>query len=401
MSARLTKELTVIDETRRAGFTTRAVHAGEAPDPATGAVGVPIYQNATFAFRSAEQIDRFNEGDVPHYIYTRYGNPTVRCLELKLAALEGAEDVLVAASGMAAISTVALHFLAGGGHVVASDTLYPIAREFFRDSLGDYGGSATMVDATDLDAVRAAIGPDTRAIHVETFTNPTLQVMEIPALAKIAHGAGIALIVDNTFLSPALYRPLEDGAAVVIHSATKYLSGHGNLLGGVIAGSADTIAAMRHRMEQLGGIMTPQNAWQLTHGVKTLALRMHQHSESAMAVAGVMAGHPAIEQVNYPGLPDHPGHGLAARKTGGRYSGMISLRLVDHARSRNVFLDALTIPYRAVSLGDTASLVWPFDDDGVIRLSVGIEDTEDLVADVRRALDAVSARLGVTMATAR
>lgn len=381
------------DERAARGFNTRVIHAGEAADPVTGAVGVPIYQSATFAFRSADQIDRFIEGEVPHYIYSRYGNPTVRCLELKLADLEGAGDVLVAASGMAAISTAMLHLLAGGGHVVASDTLYPIAREFFRESLGDYGASATMVDTTDLDAVRGAIDAETRAIYVETFSNPTLDVMDIPALAEIAHEAGVPLVVDNTFLSPALFRPLEHGADLVLHSATKYLSGHSNMIGGVIAGSRQMIGAMRRRMEQLGGIMAPQTAWQLMQGVKTLPLRMVQHSSSALAVAGVMATHPAVASVNYPGLPDHPGHELAAGMTGERFSGMVSLRLVDHERSRNAFLDALAIPFKAVSLGGVESLVWPFDQDGVIRLSVGIEDTEDLVADVTHALDAVSSTL--------
>ncbi len=377
------------------GFNTRVVHAGEAPDPVTGAVGVPIYQSATFAFRSAGQIDRFNAGEVPHYIYSRYGNPTARCLELKLADLEGAGDALLAASGMAAISTAMLHLLVGGGHVVASDTLYPIAREFFRDGLGDYGASASMVDATDLDAVRNAIGLDTRAVYVETFSNPTLDVMNIPALAEIAHGAGVPLVVDNTFLSPALYRPLEHGADLVLHSATKYLSGHSNLIGGVIAGTRETVGAIRRRMEQLGGIMSPQTAWQLMQGVKTLPLRMAQHSTSALAIAEAMAAHPAVATAHYPGLADHPGHDLAVAMTRGRFSGMVSLRLVDHERSRNVFLDALAIPFKAVSLGGVESLVWPFDKDGVIRLSVGIEDTDDLVADVTQALDAVSAQLSV------
>jgi cystathionine beta-lyase/cystathionine gamma-synthase len=187
----------------------------------------------------------------------------------------------------------------------------------------------------------------------------------------------------------------------VLHSATKYLSGHSNLLGGVIAGSREAIGAMRRRMEQLGGIMSPQTAWQLLQGVKTLPLRMAQHSTSAMAVAEAMAAHPAVATAHYPGLSSHPGHDLAAEMTGGRYSGMVSLRLVDHARSRNIFLDALAIPYLAVSLGGVESLVWPFDGDGVIRLSVGIEDTEDLVADVTQALDAVAAALNTEPSIAR
>jgi methionine-gamma-lyase len=350
----------VTDDARTQGFNTRVVHAGEPADPITGAVGVPIYQNATFAFSSAGQIDRFNDGEVPHYIYSRYGNPTQRCLELKLAAIEGAENALVTASGMAAISTLAFEYVAGGGHMIVSDTLYPIAREFFRERIVDYGASATLVDTGDLDAVRAAIRPETRAIYVETFTNPTLQVMDIPALAEIAHGAGLELVVDNTFLSPALLAPLALGADVVVHSATKYLSGHGNLLGGVILGRRARVEAMRARVEHLGGVISPQNAWLLLNGVKTLKLRMAQHSASAQAVAEVMAAHPAVETVNYPGLPGHPGHDLAARMTGGRFGGMISLRLVDHDLSRNIFLDALTVPYLAVSLGDVASLVWPF-----------------------------------------
>jgi cystathionine beta-lyase/cystathionine gamma-synthase len=375
------------------GFSTRAVHAGEAPDPSTGAVGVPIYQNATFAFHSAEQIDRFNEGHVPHYIYSRYGNPTTRCLELKLADLESAEDVLATASGMAAVTTVAFHYVAGGGHIVVSDSIYETAQNFFRDGIGDYGATATAVDMTDLDAVCAAITSDTRALYVEPFSNPTLKVADIGALAKIARESGVCLIVDNTFLSPALYRPIEDGADIVIHSATKYLSGHSFVVGGVIAGRRDVVALMRNRLVQLGGIMAPQSAWLLLNGVKTLPLRMLQHSANGMAVAEVMASHPAVEQVNYPGLPGHSGHELATRMAGGRHSGVLSLRLVDHAESRNVFLNALSIPLKAVSLGDVASLVWPFDENGVIRLSVGIEDTADLVADVMQALDTVAARL--------
>jgi cystathionine beta-lyase/cystathionine gamma-synthase len=386
------------DESSARGFGTRAVHAGEAPDPVTGSAGMPIYQSATFAFRSADQIDRFNEGEVPHYIYSRHGNPTVRTLELKLADLEGAEDVLGTASGMAAVTTAVFHYIAGGGHIVVSDSIYETAQKFFSDSIGDYGATATAVDMTDLDAVRSAIGPATRALYVEPFSNPLLKVADIASLAGLADHAGIDLIVDNTFLSPALYNPIADGADVVIHSATKYLSGHGNLVGGVIAGSALKIGAMRERLAQLGGIMTPQTAWLLLNGVKTLPLRMRQHCASAMAVAEVMAAHPAVEAVYYPGLTEHPGTRMAARMTNDRFSGMVSLRLVDHDRHRNTFLDALRIPLKAVSLGDVTSLVWPFGSYGVIRLSVGIEDTDDLVADVTRALDVVLAHEPATNA---
>lgn len=377
------------DIERKQGFGTRAVHAGESPDPFSGAVGIPIYQNATFAFRSSAQIDAFLKGDVPHYLYSRDGNPTVRSLELKLCDLEGAESVILAASGMAAISTMVLQYVAGGGEMLISDAIYPIAKTFFRESLADFGATATFVDTTDLDAVRSSISGNTRAIHVESMSNPLLHVMDIEALAGIAHEAGIDLVVDNTFLTPALCNPIALGADVVVHSATKYLSGHGHLLGGVIAGRKDRLDGIRRRMSQLGGVMSPQTAWLLNIGIKTLALRMRQHSANGLAVAELLAGHPAVETVYYPGLPSHPGHELACRMTGGRFSGMVAVRLIDHDRTRGGFLDALTIPIKAVSLGDTTSLVFPFEEDRVIRMSMGIEDTDDLVEDVRQALDAV------------
>lgn len=381
----------VNNDSANMGFNTRAVHAGEAPDPFAGAVGVPIYQNSTFAFRSSEQIDAVVSGEMPRYVYSRDGNPTLRCLELKLAELEGAESVILGASGMAAISTVVLHLVAGGGNLVVSDAIYPIAKTFFQESMADFGASVTFVDTTDLDAVKQAITPDTRGIYVEAFSNPLLKVMDIPGLAEIAHEACIELVVDNTFVTPAIMRPLELGADIVVHSATKYLAGHGNLLGGVIAGKKARLDGMRRRMSQFGGVMSPQIAWLLINGVKTLGLRMRQHSDNGSAVAELLRSHAAVEQVNYPGLGSHPDHELATRLTNGRFSGMVSFRLVDHDATRGLFLDALKIPVKAVSLGDVTSLVFPFAGDGVIRLSAGIEDSEDLVADIRHALDAALA----------
>lgn len=372
------------------GFNTRAVHAGEAPDPFAGAVGVPVYQNSTFAFRSSDQIDAVMACDVPHYVYSRDGNPTVRCLELKLADLEGAESVVVGASGMAAISTAILHLVAGGGHMVVSDAIYAYTRSFFRKSMADFGASVTFVDASDPDTVRRSITPQTRGIFVESFSNPLLHVTNIPEVADLAHNAGVLLIVDNTFVTPALMRPLEHGADIVLHSATKYLSGHGNLLGGVIAGNKSIVDGIRHRMTVLGGVMSPQTAWQLINGVKTLGLRMRQHCQNAMVIAEMMERHPAVDYVNYPGLKSHPGHDIAQRLTDGRFSGMLSVRLVDHDLTRAAFLDALTIPVKAVSLGDVSSLVFPYTDEGVIRMSLGIEDTDDLVRDVQQALDAAT-----------
>jgi methionine-gamma-lyase len=372
------------------GFNTRAVHAGEAPDPFSGAVGVPIYQNSTFAFNSSAQIDAVMSGERPHYVYSRDANPTVRSLELKLAELEGAESVVMAASGMAAISTTMLHLIACGGHVVVSDSTYAYTKTFFRKSTADFGGTVTIVDTRDLENLRGAINANTRAVFVESFSNPLLKVSDITAIAKVAAEMNVLLVVDNTFVTPALLRPLELGADIVVHSATKYLSGHGNLLGGVVAGSTTVIAGIRQRTTELGGVMSPHTASQLLVGVKTLGLRMRQHCLNAMAIAELMECHPAIEKVNYPGLETHPEYETAKRLTGDRFGGMMSFRLANHDETRATFLDALTIPVKAVSLGDVGSLVFPYAEEGVIRLSVGIEDTEDLLRDIRQALDAAA-----------
>lgn len=371
------------------GFGTRAVHAGESPDPVTGAAGVPIYQNATFAFRSAEQIDAFNTGTLPHYVYSRDGNPTVRCLELKLANLEGAESAVTAASGMAAISATVLEAVKSGGHLVASSDVYPIGKAFLCNDLPQYGAAATFVDATDVGAIVAALRPETRAIYVEVFGNPTLSVVDLDAVAKLAYDRGVLFIVDNTFLSPALLRPVEHGADIVIHSATKYLAGHGTVLGGVVAGRQELIRPIAARLSHLGGTLSPFSAWLILNGVKTLNLRVRQQCANAHAVAELLAAHPAVARVNYPGLPTHPQHGLAQRLTNGRAGGMISFTLKDHDRTKGPFLNALQIPLKAVSLGDVASLTWPFSDSDLIRFSAGIEETADLVADVRQALDGI------------
>src|SRR5919107_1302354 len=285
--------------TNGAGFSTRCIHAGEAPDPTTGAHGVPLYQNVTFAFETNGQVEAMRSGERPHFTYSPRGNPTVRCLELKIADLEGTETSIAMNSGMAAISSVLLTLLAGGGHLIASDQLYDLTGDFIRDDLPALGGSVSFVDLSDVDAIRRATGPQTRAIYVEPFSNPLLRVSDVRTLARIAHEHDLLLVVDNTFLSPALLRPVELGADIVLHSATKYLSGNGQIQGGVVSGPRRLIDPIRSRTLRLGTAMSPFAAWLLLAGIHTLPLRMERHSDTASQLAGVLAAHPAVSDVHY------------------------------------------------------------------------------------------------------
>lgn len=371
--------------TRPHGFGTRSIHAGEAPDPAAGAHGTPIYQNATYAFRSYEGLEAWRDG-APHFMYAREGNPTVRCLELKLADLDGAEAAVAGASGMAAISAVLLHLLGGGGHLVASADLYGTSLALLRQDLPAFGATVDLVDIADLAAVEAAFKPTTRAIFTESFSNPLLRVADLPALGEIAHRRNAALVVDNTFLSPALLRPLEHGADIVVHSATKYLSGHGNALGGVVCGRRGTVAEIAGLLSRLGGAMSPFNAWLLLAGVKTLPLRIERHCANASALAALLAAHSAVAAVHYPGLPGHPQHELARRLVGDRFGGMLAFSLHGGAPAAGRMLNHLELATIAVSLGDPATLAWPMANSDLVRLSVGLEDWADLEADFTNAL---------------
>src|SRR5215216_3995277 len=312
------------------GFSTRCIHAGEAPDPTTGAHGVPLYQNVTFAFETNSQVEAMRSGDRPHFTYSPRGNPTVRCLELKIADLEGTEASVAMSSGMAAISSVLLTLLANGGHLVASDQLYDQTSDFLREDLAALGGSVTFVDLSEAEAIQDAITPQTRAIYVEPFSNPLLRVADIGMLARIANERGLVLVVDNTFLSPALLQPAALGADIVLHSATKYLSGNGQVQGGVISGPRRLIDPIRSRALRLGTAMSPFAAWLLLAGIHTLPLRMERHSENASRLAHLLAAHPAVGEVHYPGLSADPGHVLAASLLGGGkhlFGGMIAFTL--------------------------------------------------------------------------
>jgi methionine-gamma-lyase len=374
------------------GFGTRCIHAGEAPDPTTGAHGVPLYQNVTFAFETNGQVEAMRSGERPHFTYSPRGNPTVRCLELKIANLEGTEASVAMSSGMAAVSSVLLTLLANGGHLVASDQLYDLTSDFLRDDLPALGGSTSFVDLSDTDAIREAITPQTRAIYVEAFSNPLLRVSDIRVLARIAAENDLVLVVDNTFLSPALLRPVALGADVVLHSATKYLSGNGQVQGGVVSGPRRLIDSIRSRALRLGAAMPPFAAWLLLAGIHTLPLRMERHSENASRLANLLAAHPAVAEVHYPGLNSDPGHALAASLLGAdqhHFGGMIAFTLAAGRDAMGPFLDALELCTIAVSLGDSSTLVWPWPCGNMIRISTGLEDFADLEADIVRALNAV------------
>jgi len=371
-------------------FATRCIHAGEAPDPTTGAHGVPLYQNVTFAFETNGQVEDMRSGQRPHFTYTARSNPTVRCLEVKLASLENTEAAVAFNSGMSAISGTLLSLLAGGGHVVASEQIYDQTHTFLREDLPAFGGSATFVDMANPAAIEAAITPDTRLIYAEIFSNPLLHVADPRLLSTIAHDRGLLCVIDNTFLSPALVRPAELGADIVIHSATKYLSGHGQAQGGVAAGPRKLMDPIRAQTLRLGTVMAPFAAWLLLSGIHTLPLRMSRHCQNAYRLARALASHPAVETVYYPGLPDDPGHALATALVGNgddRFGGMMSLALAGGREAFSSFLDSLELCTIAVSLGDCSTLVWPWHRDNLIRFSVGLEDIVDLERDVFSALD--------------
>jgi methionine-gamma-lyase len=378
----------------RLGFATRAIHAGERSDPTTGAHNTPIYQTATYAFHSLEQKEAVRSGAVEGWIYTRGGNPTTAALEKKIADLEGAEACVAGASGMAVIAAAYHSLLRSGDHIVASDDVYTWAEVFLSEEAPAYQIEVSRVDITDLAAVRAAIRPHTKVLYTEFLSNPTLKVADIPALAAIARDAGIRLIVDNTFCSPYLFRPLEHGADLVLHSATKYISGHGDALAGVISGSRELIAPILRQIEVLGSCISPFNAWLLLRGVKTLDLRLERHCANALEVARFLERQPEVTRVNYPGLEGHPGHEVAARLLDGRYGGMLSFHLAGGSPAGNRFANALQLCDHAVSLGDVNTLVWPHRDE-LVRVSVGCETAVDIIADFEQALEVASGPVAV------
>jgi cystathionine beta-lyase/cystathionine gamma-synthase len=378
-----------------AGFATRAVHAGERPDPVTRAHQTPIYQTATFSFDTAaakeDAVDRALAWEPGRFFYSRTGNPTTSALEEKLASLEGAEGAAVGASGMAAVAAALYAHLRAGDHVVCSDDLFVITAELLEQDLPLRGIDVTRVPITDLAAVRQALRPETRIVLTETVSNPHLRVADIPALARLAHHQGALLLVDNTFLSPACYRPLADGADLVLHAATKYLSGHGDVLAGVAAGRIELVDPVRRQLDLLGACPTPIASWLVARGVRTLPLRLRAHTENAAALAAWLQERPEVDWVRHTGLPTHPDHDVARRLFGGSAGGMLSFRLHGGLEAMEAFSSALRLCAIAVSLGEVDTLVYPMPKrGGMFRVSVGVEDLADIRCDFERGLAAVA-----------
>ena len=389
---------------KAAGFDTLCIHAGQEPEPATGAVTVPIFQTSTYV---QEAFGKPRNG----YEYARTKNPTRLALEELLAALEGGAAGHAFASGMAAITTMMLALVAAGDHVVVSRDTYGGTYRFFSKVLSHFGVVFDYVDTADLPAVRAALRPATRMIYAETPTNPTMEIADLAALSAIAReasaksGAKVRLAVDNTFATPFFQRPLAFGADVVVHSTTKYLNGHSDSVGGaVVCANAEDGAKIGFVQNAAGGILSPFDSFLVIRGIKTLPVRMRAHDANGRAVATWLAKHPKVPRVIYPGLPDNPGHALAARQMTG-FGGMISFDLGSEAAAKRL-LDRVKICALAESLGGVESLishpatmthasVEPAEREkrgitpGLVRVSVGIEDVADILADLERALRAV------------
>jgi cystathionine beta-lyase/cystathionine gamma-synthase len=383
------------ERTHGRGFATRAIHAGEQPDPITHAHNTPIYATATFAFDSAAEkeaaVDAAMAGDPTAYFYSRTGNPTTRALEEKLASLDGAEDAIVAASGMACVSSTLLAHLGNGDHVVVGDELFVITRVLLEDDFPRRGIRVTPVDMTDLAAVEAAITPATKVLFFETATNPRLRVADIDALAALGHRHGLIVVADNTFLAPALLRPIEHGADLVVHAATKWLSGHGDAVSGAVTGSAELLKPVRKQVDTLGQAASPFASWLVLRGVRSLPLRSRQSSANAIRLAQFLEGQEKVEWVRYPGLQSHPDHEVAKRLIDGPGGGMLTFQPRGGLEGMAAFTDHLRLCDVGVSLGDVFTLVYPQPKrDGLIRVSVGCEDIDDLIEDFTRGLSFVS-----------
>jgi len=392
--------------TRSAGFATRAIHHAYDPQENEGALTPPLHLTSTFAFETAEAGGEMFAGERAGHIYSRISNPTCDLLEQRIATLEGAEAGLALSSGMGAVTAVLWTLLSPGDEVIVDKTLYGCTFAFMRHGLAKWGVTITHVDMTDMDNLRAAVSGKTRVVYFETPANPNMRLVDIAAAAEIAHAAGAQVVVDNTYSTPYLTRPVELGADIVLHSATKYLGGHGDVVAGLVAGRAEQIAEIRlvGMKDMTGAVMAPFNAMLILRGLKTLNLRMDRHCASARVVADFLAAHPAVRAVHFPGLDSFPQHGVAERQMD-QPGAMIAFEVDGGLAGGIAVMNGLKMIQRAVSLGDAETLIQhpasmthstytPEEraehgiSDGLIRLSVGLEEVEDILADLEQALPA-------------
>jgi cystathionine gamma-synthase len=392
----------VPEERLHQGVSSRAVHGGERQQRLADAITVPIYQTSTYVFRHTQELIDFKEGRIDKGEYGRYGNPTVHAAERKLAELEHAEAALLWASGMCAITSVLLTMLRPGQHMIITADSYRRTRQFCDGMLRRLGIEVSVVPPGEPHAVEAAVRATTRVLFSEAPTNPYLYVVDLEQLVAMAKRHRLRTLIDSTFATPYNQNPLDFGIDLVLHSATKYLGGHNDLMAGVVLGNANLIAALREAQGVLGGITDPHTAYLLLRGLKTFALRMQQHNANGMALARFLAGQPQVRRVYYPGLPDHPSHAIARQQMRG-FGGVVSFEIAGTLQQTSAFIDALRIPYIAPSLGGVESLVEqpalmsyyemaPEErqrlgiSDGLVRYAAGIEDTDDLLSDVEQAL---------------
>ena len=394
---------------RKLGKATQAIHAGERDRATTEKSGIPllpaIYQNSTFRFTTAAECAEAFGDEESGYVYTRWGNPTQEVLETKLAVLEAGEAALATASGMGAVSIALLTALADGGHIVAMENLYSATFQILNEDLRRFGVETTFVDATDTAQIERAIRTDTKVLYLESPTNPLLKLIDLRTSAEIAKAHGVTSIIDNTFATPCGQQPIAFGIDVVVHSMTKYLSGTGAVIAGAIVGERGFVTrAKKGALRNFGAVISPFNAWLTLHGITTLPLRFARHCENAMHVAAFLDAHPGVEWVRYPGLRSHPQHELAKQQMEA-FGGMITLELKGGRAAGEHLVDHLQRCALAVSLGDVRTLIChPASTthshvpagvrqqigitDGLVRISVGLEDVGDIIADLNQALEA-------------
>jgi cystathionine gamma-synthase len=393
-------------ESSVSGIATAAVHAGEPRHRAYNAITTPVVQTATYTFTNTAELIEYQEGRLEREEYGRYGNPTVRTAEAKLAALETSEPdkaaALLCSCGMNAITTVMLAMLPTGSHVVMTSDCYRRTRQFANTILKRLGIENTIVPPCDYEAMEAAIRPETRLLVSESPTNPYLRVLDLPRLVEIARRHRVKTVIDATFATPYNMRPLDYGIDLVMHSATKYLGGHNDLLAGVIAGKPPIVAALREAQGIMGGICDPHSGYLLLRGLKTLALRMERQNQNGMQIARFLHEHPRVTRVHYPGLPTHPDHDVATAQMNG-FGGVVSFEVDGDLETTSHIIDRMRLPYIAPSLGGVESLVeqpaiisyYELTSeerlavgirDNLIRYSCGIEDADDIIADLEQAL---------------